>query len=231
VLGDAQKGWGLRLSWMGGLVPLDVLSTDAVLLGRRRHMAAVTPTALTAAEMASAAVARVLAARCASQDPKTAPSQPFSASPAAVMFSLPCAGSGGVPAVMPTDAGGKELEGCTSTAAAIERLGTPPFDIQYSECRPSRKTQPFRKHTRQDARCPPCHLDEGSFPALLNHLRLLHTDINVELFRGVSAAEVGGASISSGECRGWDRSLANIRWGSSPAHLPGIRESVLRGTP
>ena len=229
--GDAQGGRGLRLSRARGLAQFDVLSTYAIFLGRRRHMAAVPPTAMTAAEMASDAEAVGIAARRASQDPTTAPSQPSSASPAAVMFSPPRSGSGGVPAVMPTDADGEDLVGCTSTAASFELLGTPPFDIVYSEYRPGRKTQPFRKHTRQDAQCPLCHLDEGSVPALLDHFHSLHTDINVELCRAESATEVGEPSTSSGECRGWDCYLVNIRWVPIPAFLAGVRGFIRRRTP
>jgi len=228
ALGDALDGWQLHLSWVGGLSPLDVLSTYSVFLGRPGHLAAVPAVASAAAEMAVAAEALVVADHPASQGPMTAPREPCAASPAAKLFSLPSSGGGGVPAVPRVDADGEELVGGRRTPAVFDRSAPTPFDVEYLEYRPGRKAQPFRRHTRQDARCPLCQLDARTVSGLLDHLRALHTDVSVELFRAVSAAELEGAAAaaSSGGGRGWDRYLAHIRWVSTPMLLPGLFESA-----
>jgi len=228
ALGDALEGWRLHLSWVGGLSPLDVLSTYSVFLGRPGHLAAVPAVASAAAEMAAAAEALVVADHPASQGPMTAPREPCAASPAAKLFSLPSSGGGGVPAVPRVDADGEELVGGRRTPAVFDRSAPTPFDVEYLEYRPGRKAQPFRRHTRQDARCPLCHLDARTVSGLLDHLRALHIDVSVELFRAVSAAELEGAAAaaSNGGGRGWDRYLAHIRWVSTPMLLPGLFESA-----
>jgi len=224
-LGDVSDGWRLQLSWVGGVPPLDVLSSYAVFLGRPGHLDAVPAMASAAAETAAAAEALVLAALPASQGRTRAQCEPCAVSPAAVLFSLPSPGAGGVPAVpaVPrTDADEEELVGGTRSSASIGRPAPAPFDVEYLEHRPGRMTQPFRRHTRQDARCPLCHLDGASVRGLLDHFHALHTDVDVEFFRAVSAADLGGAASSRGGGSGWDRYLANVRWLSTPMLLPGI---------
>jgi len=225
ALGNASNGSRLQLSWVGGVPPLDVLSSYAVFLGRPGHLASVPAMASAAAETAAAAEALVLAALPASQGRTRAPCEACAASPAAVLFSLPSPGADDVPAVpaVPrTDAGGEELVGETRISAAIGRPAPAPFDVEYLEHRPGRMTQLFRRHTRQDARCPLCHLDGVSVSGLLDHFHALHTDVNVEFFRAVSAADLGGAASSRGGGSAWDRYLANVRWLSTPMLLPGI---------
>ena len=228
ALGDALNGWQLHLSWVGGLSPLDVLSTYSVFLGRPGHLTAVSAVASAAAEMAAAAEALVVADHFASQGPMTAPREPCTASPAAKLFSLRSSGGGGVPAVPRVDADGEELVDRRRTPEVFDRSAPTPFDVEYLEYRPGRKAQPFRRHIRQDARCPLCHLDARTVGGLLDHLRALHTVVSVELFRAVSAAEMEGAAAaaSSGGGRGWDRYLEHIRWVSTPMLLPGLFESA-----
>jgi len=225
ALGDTLNEWRLQLSWVGGVPPLDVLSSYAIFLGRPGHPAAVPAMGSAAAETAAAAKALVLAALPASHGRTRAPCEACAASPAAVLFSLSFAGSGDVramPAMPQTNAGGEELVGGTRVSAAIGRPATASFDVEYMEHRPGRMTQLFRRHTRQDARCPLCHLDGVSVRGLLEHFHALHTDVNVEFFRAVSAADLGGAASSRGGSSGWDRYLANVRWLSTPMLLPGI---------
>jgi len=228
ALGDALNGWQMHLSWVGGLSPLDVLSTYSVFLGRPGHLTAVSEVASAAAEMAAAAEALVVADHFASQGPMTAPREPCTASPAAKLFSLRSFGGGGVPAVPRVDADGEELVGRRRTPAVFDRSAPTPFDVEYLEYRPGRKAQPFRRHIRKDARCPLCNLDARTVGGPLDHLRALHTVVSVELFRAVSAAELEGAAAaaSSGGGRGWDRCLAHIRWVSTPMLLPGLFESA-----